>query len=105
MERTWQALSVDQSQIGRISFGRLLRQTNGVCCPSVSVVFFICFDLFHYFFLQNEQIVALFGFGISLIFISLVLLYFACAFAFSALTLLVGRQEGHPACKKRVVGC
>jgi len=23
---------------------------------------------------------------------------------FSALTLLVGRQEGHPACKKRVVG-
>jgi len=25
-------------------------------------------------------------------------------FAFSALTLLVGRQEGHPACKKRVVG-
>jgi len=27
------------------------------------------------------------------------------AFAFSALTLLVGRQEGHPACKKRVVGC
>ena len=29
--------------------------------------------------------------------------YHACAF--SALTLLVGRQEGHPACKKnRVVG-
>jgi len=28
------------------------------------------------------------------------------AHAFSALTLLVGRQEGHPACKKtRVVGC
>jgi len=27
-------------------------------------------------------------------------------FAFSALTLLVGRQEGHPACKKlRVVWC
>jgi len=25
--------------------------------------------------------------------------------AFSALTLLVGWQEGHPACKKRVVGC
>jgi len=24
--------------------------------------------------------------------------------AFSALTLLVGRQEGHPACKNRVVG-
>jgi len=23
-----------------------------------------------------------------------------CLFAFSALTLLVGRQEGHPACKK-----
>ena len=26
-------------------------------------------------------------------------------FAFSALTLLVGRQEGHPACKNGVVGC
>ena len=26
-------------------------------------------------------------------------------FAFSALTLLVGLQEGHPACKNRVVGC
>jgi len=27
------------------------------------------------------------------------------SFAFSALTLLVGRQEGHPACINRVVGC
>jgi len=28
-------------------------------------------------------------------------MYFCfCIFAFSALTLLVGRQEGHPACKK-----
>ena len=26
--------------------------------------------------------------------------YYSCAGAFSALTLLVGRQEGHPACKK-----
>ena len=26
-------------------------------------------------------------------------------FTFCALTLLVGRQEGHPACRKRVVGC
>jgi len=26
-------------------------------------------------------------------------------YAFSALTLLAGWQEGHPACKKRVVGC
>jgi len=25
-------------------------------------------------------------------------------FPFSALTLLVGRQEGHPACKKMVIG-
>ena len=25
-------------------------------------------------------------------------------FSFSALTLLVGRQEGHPACKKMVIG-
>ena len=28
----------------------------------------------------------------------------ACTFAFSALTLLVGRQEGHPACKKQSGG-
>jgi len=27
------------------------------------------------------------------------------SYALSALTLLVGRQEGHPACKKTVVGC
>jgi len=26
--------------------------------------------------------------------------YFRLTYAFSALTLLVGRQEGHPACKK-----
>jgi len=26
--------------------------------------------------------------------------FLVAAFAFSALTLLVGRQEGHPACKK-----
>jgi len=30
---------------------------------------------------------------------------FYCPHAFSALTLLVGQQEGHPACKKTVVGC
>jgi len=27
-----------------------------------------------------------------------------CCFAFNALTLLVGRQEGHPACKKLSCG-
>ena len=31
-------------------------------------------------------------------------LYNVCKFAFSALTLLVGRQEGHPACKKLLSG-
>ena len=30
--------------------------------------------------------------------------YLVCYYTFSALTLLVGWQEGHPACKKRVVG-
>ena len=34
-----------------------------------------------------------------------VIIYFTSTFSFSALTLLVGRQEGHPACKNRVVGC
>ena len=34
------------------------------------------------------------------------IIYMHLQFAFSALTLLVGRQEGHPACKKAgVVGC
>ena len=33
--------------------------------------------------------------------LNLFLLYICiCLYAFSALTLLVGRQEGHPACKK-----
>jgi len=32
-------------------------------------------------------------------------LYAFIAFAFSALTLLIGWQEGHQACKNRVVGC
>jgi len=32
------------------------------------------------------------------------MLYCHTLSAFSALMLLVGRQEGHPACKKRVVG-
>jgi len=31
--------------------------------------------------------------------------YIFIAFAFSALTLLVGRQEAHLACKNLVVGC
>jgi len=32
--------------------------------------------------------------------------FYCCnIYAFSALTLLVGQQEGHPACKNGVVGC
>jgi len=34
-----------------------------------------------------------------------VFVVFCLNFAFSALTLLVGLQEGHPACKNWVVGC
>jgi len=37
--------------------------------------------------------------------VCLVLLCTVLWHAFSALTLLVGRQEGHPACKNWVVGC
>ena len=37
-------------------------------------------------------------------FITLPLFSLLYAFPFSALTLLVGRQEGHPACKKLDVG-
>jgi len=32
-------------------------------------------------------------------------IFLKCALHVSALTLLVGRQEGHPACKNSVVGC
>jgi len=39
---------------------------------------------------------------LHLVHISLV--YFSVVFAFSALMLLVGQQEGHPACKKLSVG-
>jgi len=35
-----------------------------------------------------------------LILLSISVFYFLVVGAFSALTLLVGRQEGHPACKK-----
>jgi len=37
--------------------------------------------------------------------ISITTSYYSVSFAFSALTLLVGRQEGHPACKNWAVGC
>jgi len=33
------------------------------------------------------------------------ILHLDVKFAFSPLMLLVGRQEGHPACKNKVVGC
>jgi len=47
-----------------------------------------------------------FRYQCSIWFTSNYLLSFNGAKAFSALTLLVGRQEGHPACKKTwVVGC
>jgi len=35
---------------------------------------------------------------------SIVMSVSICLLAFSALTLLVGRQEGHPACKKKLSG-
>ena len=37
-------------------------------------------------------------------FIDFLLVFYTIQCTFSALTLLVGRQEGHPAYKKRVVG-
>jgi len=40
-----------------------------------------------------------------LLFACFIAILWGIVYAFSALTLLVGRQEGHPACKKRVVGC
>jgi len=41
------------------------------------------------------------GLGLVWVFLQQVL---TTTFAFSALTLLVGRQEGHPACKKNLSG-
>ena len=38
--------------------------------------------------------------GFRFIFLHIFNLFIIVIFAFSALTLLVGRQEGHPACKK-----
>jgi len=34
------------------------------------------------------------------VWVSFFTLLYSCTYAFSALTLLAGRQEGHPACKK-----
>jgi len=38
--------------------------------------------------------------GMNLIIIIIIIKQLCTVFAFSALTLLVGRQKGHPACKK-----
>ena len=36
--------------------------------------------------------------------VTIIITYYLATCAFSALTLLVGRQEGHPACKKQSGG-
>ena len=56
--------------------------------PSVQLMLIACFS---YVFLYVVVLSPSFTYSIQL--------------AFSALTLLVGWHEGHPACKKRVVGC
>jgi len=45
------------------------------------------------------------GFRMTFLSCWTILYYCVWIFAFSALMLLIGWQEGHPACKKRVVGC
>ena len=45
---------------------------------------------------QRTKVVKSWGSGVWLI----ALVVFSLSYTFSALTLLVGRQEGHPACKK-----
>jgi len=51
---------------------------------------------------QNLQCELVFTF--SAVFVNFCFIYYFLRVAFSALTLLVGWQEGHPACKKLSVG-
>jgi len=61
----------------------------------VIVLVHVCEDMMRYECLLALQVLTVIMFTRVVI----------CLYAFSALTLLVGRQEGHPACKNRVVGC
>ena len=72
---------------------KLLIVNNGVCNLACIVT---CSD---------NNLFTLVSIRLTLFVSCLIILLFAfSAFAFSALTLLVGRQEGHPACKKQSGG-
>ena len=49
---------------------------------------------------QNQSAIKSSFFVLTLFKETLIFVVCFCCIAFSALTLLVGRQEGHPACKK-----
>jgi len=48
----------------------------------------------------NKKTVCLFVLCADDVGVDIISMLFSCFFAFNALTLLVGQQEGHPACKK-----
>ena len=50
--------------------------------------------------LSRDTVYAILSFVCVLILLAVFQILLNLAFAFSALTLLVGRREGHPACKK-----
>ena len=55
--------------------------------------------------LRDSKLLTSFKFDvISSVFVSISVRHIHKAYPFSALTLLVGRQEGHPACKKQSGG-
>ena len=63
-----------------------------------SCVTFVIAELMFSDCMQQSKLVAISFFTWGLLF--LIVLFFSALKSFSALTLLVGRQEGHPACKK-----
>jgi len=104
-----------RAEVFPIGFWFLFIKCNSCNCNQIGMVFnsqllFVrCFSyyvsfLFFFRFLELLRVGPdLLGenFGIESIFCRL----HVCVEAFSSLTLLVGRQEGHPACKKLSVGC
>ena len=76
--------------------GKLVAQFNAGHRPGASVTA-LCTDREHYHYLVT-------GDTDGYIKVRLRRRWWLSCFAFSALTLLVGRQEGHPACKKQSGG-
>jgi len=97
MERSEVKVTRAQWSFALASFHFTWHAVSGSCCSLATWLRFVCFletVPFHWTF--YEYISTYVSISFSIFFISIV---FLC-YSFSALTLLVRWQEGHPACKK-----